>query len=78
MQKSDLLKLAKEDKLAANEGIRSYLLEHFSVELSGFQTDMFLDFLSEHVAKYYYNQAVADCMAFVNQKTEDMYLLVKE
>lgn len=78
LKKEEGIKLGKEEKAAAIENIKSYLSEHFDIELSGFQAGLFVDFLSEHIAKYYYNQAVADCMEFVGKKTEDMYILMKD
>ena len=78
LREDDALKLTKEQKTAAVELIKEYLLENFDVTSGNLKAEFLIDFISETIGKYYYNQAVADCMAFIKDRTDDLYLLIKD
>ena len=40
-------------------------------------TEIFLEYISEKVGPYYYNQGVTDAMQMMTEKTEELYLLMK-
>lgn len=77
-RKEEIIPLSTEQKSTAAAKIREYVAENFDVEISGMQAGFFLDFITENIGAYYYNKAVADSMAFITDKTEDMYLLMKD
>jgi len=70
--------LLPKQKEAATAKIKEYVLENFDVELGNLQSEFFLDFITEHIGVHYYNKAIADAQAFVTDKVEDMYLLMKD
>ena len=74
----EALSLTGVQKAAAMEGLRIYLAENHELELSGLQADMLLDYITGRIAPYYYNKAVADALAFMTEKAEDMYLLMRD
>ncbi len=78
MKKEDKIELSKEDKTKASEWLRKYMHENFDIEMGDLQSGLFVDYLSENVAKYYYNKGVTDGIAFLSEKVEDMYALMKE
>jgi uncharacterized protein (DUF2164 family) len=73
-----IIPLTKEQKTEAVAKIKNYISENFDIEIGNMQSEFFLDFITENIGCYYYNKAVADSMAFITDKTEDMYLLVKD
>jgi len=70
--------LTKEQKQAAATKIRDYIYENFDTEIGNMQSDFLIDYITEHIGAYYYNKGVADSMAFITDKTDDMYLLMKD
>ena len=78
MKKPDLIALTKEQRTNAVAGLREYMKEHLEADAGNMQTEFLLDYITEHIGIYYYNRAVADAMAFIGEKTEDMYLLMKD
>ena len=70
--------LTKEQKQTAATKIRDYIYENFDTEIGNMQSDFFLDFITENIGAYYYNKGIADSMAFLTDKTDDMYLLMKD
>jgi len=77
-KKKEVFSLTREQKERAIAKIKNYVLENFDIEVGNLQTEMFLDFISENMGSYYYNQGIADSMAFMADKTEDFYLLMKD
>lgn len=70
--------LTKEQKKTARTKIKEYAEEELEVEISNLQGDMFLDFITKHIGPLYYNKAIADASEYMTEKTEDMYVLMKE
>jgi len=77
-KRDETIPLTKEQKKRASEKIREYVSENFEAEIGSLQAEIFLDFITKNIGAYYYNRAVADSIAFVNEKTEDMFLLLKD
>ena len=73
-----VIPLTKEQKSKAIDQIKAYMEEQFDIETGCLPVEIFLDYLTETIGICYYNQAVADAMAFITEKTEDMYLLMKD
>lgn len=79
MRKNDnLIDLTKEQKTLAADMLKEFLLDSFDVEIGGLQASIMLDFITEKLGPLYYNKAVADAQAFITEKTEDMFLLMKD
>ena len=69
------IKLDKEDK----EYIISKIIEYFekekNEEIGNLGATLYLDFITENIAPYFYNQGVKDSISFMNDKIDDMYSL---
>jgi len=72
------IELTREQKENAVGGLQRYLLENHEIELSGLQADMLLDYIAENIAPGFYNKAMMDAIAFMTEKADDMYLLMKD
>ena len=70
--------LSKEQKANAAALVREYLSEHCEVEIGGLQADFLIDFITDNIGPYYYNRGIADSVAFISDKVEDMYVLLKD
>ena len=70
--------LSKEQKEKAVAKIKEYMAENFDIEIGNMQSGFFLDFITDNIGMYYYNKAVFDSMKFMSEKTEDLYLLMKD
>jgi len=70
--------LSKEQREKAIAKIKEYITENFDFEISGMQSGFLVDFITDNISVYYYNKAIADSLAFMTQKTEDLYLLMKD
>ena len=77
-KKENTLTLSKEQKTAAIIKIKEYITENFDTEIGSLQAEIFLDYLTNNIGVYYYNNAIADSMTFISEKIEDMYLLMKD
>ena len=77
-KREPIVLLTKEQKANSTAKIKEYLKDNFEIEAGNLQTEMFLDYITENIGIYYYNRAVADSMAFVSDKVEDLYLLMKD
>lgn len=77
-KKEEMFPLTKEQKAIATEKIKEYLRENFEIEAGKLQSEMFLDYISENFAVYYYNKAIADTLSFMADKVDELYLLMKD
>lgn len=78
MKRKETFPLTKEQKEKAVAKIKAYVLENYDAEIGNLQAEIFLDFIGEHIGAYYYNMGIADSMAFMTDKIEDFYLLMKD
>jgi uncharacterized protein (DUF2164 family) len=77
-RKEPVLTLPKEHKKIAAQRIRNYIDEILETETGNLRAEMLVDFITENIGFYYYNQAVADAMKAMEEKIEDLYLLMKD
>jgi len=70
--------LTKKQKENAVNKIKEYISENFDADIGNLQSEIFLDYITRHIGVYYYNKAVADSMAFMTEKVDDFYLLMKD
>jgi uncharacterized protein (DUF2164 family) len=74
----DLIPLTKEQKQNAAANIREYVEKNFELNIGNMQSEFFLDFINEKIGVYFYNKAIADSQAFMIEKADDLYLLMKD
>lgn len=77
-RKDEIIPLTKEQKANAVFKIKNYISENFDAEIGNLQSEIFFEYITEHIGVYYYNKGVADSMAFMTDKIEDFYLLMKD
>lgn len=77
-KKEDTITLSKEQKTNAIAKIKIYIEENFETEVGNLQTEIFIDFITKNIGAYYYNKGISDSMVFMNEKVEDLYLLMKD
>jgi len=77
-QHSPVIELSKEEKSKAAAKIKEYIKENFETDIGNLQAGIFLDFIIQHVGIYCYNKGVADSLTFMTEKTDDLYLLMKD
>jgi uncharacterized protein (DUF2164 family) len=70
--------LTKEQKTTAARKLEGYMLENFEVEIGGLQAGILCDYIAVHIGPYIYNLAVADIISHLTDRTEEMYLLMKD
>ena len=70
--------LSKEQKADASALLKEYIANNFGMEIGNLQAGFFLDFITDKIGIYYYNQAVTDAISFISEKADDMYLLMKD
>jgi uncharacterized protein (DUF2164 family) len=77
-KKEPEIRLNKEEIEEAKNVLRTYLLAHFDLEIGNLPAEMLLEHITEKISGYYYNHAIQDAIGFMTEKTEDLYLLMKE
>jgi uncharacterized protein (DUF2164 family) len=73
-----VIPITKEKKAEASSKLKEYIHENFDMDIGNLQAGIMLDFITENIGVYYYNQAIADSLSFITEKAEDMYLLMKD
>ena len=77
-KKIEVIELTKPQKDVAISKIKNYLENNFEADIGNLQSEIFLDYITEHIGVFYYNNAVADSLSFMTEKAEDLYLLMKD
>jgi uncharacterized protein (DUF2164 family) len=67
------IELTKEQKKQAIQDIREYFSREREEEIGDLAGGIILDFITEKIGHYYYNQAISDIQKYMNEKIEDMY-----
>jgi len=75
---ADTIQLTKTQKENAVFAIKDYIEKNFDIEIGNLQSEFFFDYISQHIGVYFYNKGVADSMAFMSEKIDDFYLLMKD
>ena len=79
MRKNDVtISLTKEQKSDAVDNLKEYIVKNLECEVSGLQVSLLVDFISEKLGKYYYNKGILDSVSYINEKMDELYLLMKE
>lgn len=78
MPKQDTFHFSKEKLQDLRDQLKTYFSDELDVEIGDLQADLFIDFLSITIGKDFYNQGVADTVAALKEKSDDLLLLIKE
>lgn len=74
---SDKIKLTREQKELSIFKIKKYIEENLDIEPGNLAAEMFVDFITEKIGPYFYNQGIADAAAALKEKVEDLYAYMK-
>lgn len=67
---SELIKLSAEAKAEIVQKMKMYFREELQQDIGQFDAEFLLDFFSEEVGGYYYNQGITDARAVLQEKLE--------
>lgn len=67
------VELSKEQKRLAIKDIRAYFASEREEEIGDLAAELILDFITEKLGPYFYNQAITDIQKYMSEKVEDMY-----
>jgi uncharacterized protein (DUF2164 family) len=75
------IKFDTQKKTLLIQKLQAYFMKEFDFELGQFDSEFLLDFISEELGAYYYNQGLSDAQNLLQQKieiiTEGFYELEK-
>lgn len=74
----ETIQISKEEKSIAIEKLKEYIQLNFDEEIGNLQTEIFFDYITKNIGIYYYNKAIGDAFSLMTEKTEDLYLLIKD
>lgn len=75
MKKSKKFKLTKEEQEQAIQDIREYFATERNEDIGNLAGEIILDFITEKIGPYYYNQAIIDAKKYINDRAEDLFEL---
>lgn len=64
------IKLSKTDKQEILNKLQKYMLDELDVELGQFDAEFLLDFFTDKIGNYFYNQGVYDSQRLLSDKLE--------
>ena len=67
---SELIKLSPEAKAEIVQKMKMYFREELHQDIGQFDAEFLLDFFSQELGGYYYNQGIADARAVLREKLE--------
>ncbi|MDR1434613.1 DUF2164 domain-containing protein [Candidatus Endomicrobiellum devescovinae] len=70
--------LTKEQKLQIAAKLKKYLRENYYTDIGDLKAELFIDFISDTIAPFYYNKGLADSITLMKDRIEDLYSLMKE
>ncbi len=66
------IKIAKDDKEAIVKKIQLYFNDELDQNIGQFDAEFLLQFFTEEIGGYFYNQALADALTVIESKVEDI------
>lgn len=66
-------KLSKEQKEQMVLLIKEYFLKERDEEIGDLAASLFLDYLIEKLAPYFYNLGIQDCVGYMQERLDDLY-----
>ena len=70
--------LTKDQREKSIVELKEYIEENLDFEISNMQSGFLIDFITDTIGIHCYNKGIADSLAFITDKTEDLYLLMKD
>ena len=64
--------LDKDTRAKLTDGLSRYLKDELDLEVKGFDAQFLLDFITERLGPYYYNQGLHDAQALFQKKIESI------
>lgn len=75
---TELVKFNKEQHSLLTHKLQRYFARELNYDLGGFDAKFLLDFISEEIGMYFYNQGVLDAQAVLAQKVDDIQDLISQ
>lgn len=72
------IELTKEQKLQIAAKLKKYLRENYYTDIGDLKAELFIDFISDTIAPFYYNKGLADSITLMKDRIEDLYSLMNE
>lgn len=66
------IEFSKAEKETIVEKIQQYMSRELDFDIGQFDAEFLLDFFSQEVGAYYYNQGLQDARVVINSKLEDI------
>ena len=66
------IELPKDDREAMCRALSRYLKDELDLEVTGFDAQFLLDFLTETLGPQFYNQGLADAQALLSKKLDEL------
>ena len=70
--------LSRKERDNAAELVKDYIDREFGTDTGRLQAALFVDFLAERIGPAFYNNGIRDAIKFMEEKTEDMILLLQD
>ncbi len=67
-----VVELSKEEKEVVVRKIQAYVQEELDFDIGQFDAEFLLDFFSQHIGAYYYNQGLYDARSVLESKLKDI------
>ncbi len=80
MKRQDFNKINIKKEVAedvAND-LFAYLNNELDIEITSLQSILLTDFITNEIGRHYYNQGVSDSIEVMKDKTDDLYLIMKD
>lgn len=75
MKKIKKITLSKEEKEKALEEIKSFFFNERNEDIGNIASEIFLDFISDKIAPYYYNLGITDAQKYIKDRADDLFEL---
>lgn len=77
MEKKDNIEIPSEMKEDICNKIKYYLDKEMDINIGDLKALLFLDFITENIGDFYYNIGVEDAISMMQDRTEELYTLIK-
>lgn len=71
------IELTKDLKIQAINEIKKYFSTERDENIGDLSAELFLDFITEKMAPFFYNQGIRDAHQYMNERLEDLFGLEK-
>ncbi|KNY25886.1 DUF2164 domain-containing protein [Pseudobacteroides cellulosolvens] len=71
------IELTKDLKISALNEIKKYFSTERDENMGDLSAELFLNFITEKIAPFFYNQGIRDSHQYISEKLEDLYGLEK-